>query len=133
MGAIKLILPKIKDIQSYHIETIARLSESTEGSAKLDLPYGVKVTRSYDDLIFSKRSDDEGEESDAEFTIDKDRLEESRKLEIDNPVLGKVRVSLLNYDFNNKIPCGEYTKWFDYDKIKNGLQLCYWKIRSRNR
>ncbi|MCR5656838.1 MAG: tRNA lysidine(34) synthetase TilS [Butyrivibrio sp.] len=126
MGAIKLISPKIKDIQSYHIETIARLSESTEGSAKLDLPYGVKVTRSYDDLIFSKRSADAGEESDAEFTIDKDRLEESRKLEIDNPVLGKVRVSLLNYDFNNKIPCGEYTKWFDYDKIS-----CTMSFRAR--
>ena len=122
MGAIKLVSPRIKDVQSYHIETIARLSESTDGSAKLDLPYGVKVTRAYDSLIFSKKSDEE-DISEAEFVIEKHVLEETGKLEIDNPVLGKVRISLLKDDFNNKIPCGEYTKWFDYDKISETMSF----------
>jgi tRNA(Ile)-lysidine synthase len=37
----------------------------------------------------------------------------------------EVALSLFSMDKNKQIPKNLYTKWFDYDKIKNGLVLRY--------
>ena len=37
----------------------------------------------------------------------------------------KLKIEILDYEKNRIIPKNSYTKWFDYDKIKNTIFLRY--------
>ncbi len=121
MRGVCRIVPHIKDVTAAHIEGLDQLIDSLDGSASLDLPYGVTATRAYNKLTFSLRKTEDEKNNLEEFSVDVKALETGKEQEILVSDLGNVSFRIDFYDNAYKIPCGEYTKWFDYDKIKDGI------------
>lgn len=100
-----------KDITAAHLQAVADLLEKQTGRY-VKLPYGLTATRVYNVIeIMGKRKETEK----ICLPIDTDRLPE-------NLLAGEWKFSFKKflYDGNtDKIPRKMYTKWFDYDKIKN--------------
>ena len=88
-----------KDIEDVHIEAVVNLLNK-EGSKEVNLPYDVIALKEYNELSFIKRS----------HTPDAENMPKFSKRILD--------------EFDpNSIPQGNYTKWFDYDKIANALLI----------
>ena len=122
---IHLASGRLKDITSTHIGALVKLAGQQSGR-KINLPYGIIAEKSFGEVIlFAGRCDDEK----AEIQITQKELEvlsatgeqKNIKLSADGSY-----VTLCIQDFNGKmdeIPKKPYTKWFDYDKIKNTVQI----------
>ncbi len=113
-----------KDITSAHVDAVLSLLDSQSGK-QVSLPYQVVVKRVFDNLIFGK-----GEQT----PVQKEKLfvtEEmltgwkSKKEEVEIVLPqngGTLLAKVFSYDGDtDKIPKKSCTKWFDYDKIKNGF------------
>ena len=104
-----------KDITAAHLQAVADLLEKQTGRY-VKLPYGLTATRVYNVIeIMGKRKETEK----ICLPIDTDRLPE-------NLLAGEWKFSFKKflYDGNtDKIPRKMYTKWFDYDKIKDSLAI----------
>lgn len=122
-----------KDIHAVHVEAVMSLCDGQSGR-KISLPYGLCAKKEYDRLIVFKNTKNIKEEvTDRESFVTETDLETCFKtqepLEIQ---LGKegdiLRIRIISEvaDFA-EIPKNPYTKWMDYDKIKQGF--C---IRNRN-
>ncbi len=90
-----MVAGKKKDIVSEHIQQIKNIL-SAPGTRKLDMPYDVRIIKEYDILTVKVGKD--GEESEKIPTID-------------------LKMNILEKFNICDIPRGNYTKWFDYDKI----------------
>ena len=122
---IHLASGRLKDITSTHIGALVKLAGQQSGR-KINLPYGIIAEKSFGEVIlFAGRCDDEKEE----IHITQKELEalsatgeqKNIKLSADGSY-----VTLCIQDFNGKmdeIPKKPYTKWFDYDKIKDSLAI----------
>ena len=119
---IHLLYPHVKDIQAVHIKELSAIVMSTDGSAMLDLPYGIKAVRNYDKLHFYFETDDKNAENDS-IVLDLSKIEDGDTIEREIPNLGMVNLRVFPYKSSFKIPTTEYTKWFNYDKISNSLQF----------
>ena len=117
---IHLLYPHVKDIQAVHIRELAKLPLRREGSERLNLPYGIQALRTYDrlKLNFEKKTGN----SDV-ITIDTKKLSGGDEIRLEVPGRGNVKLKVFPYERDLKIPRGEYTKWFNYDKINNSLQF----------
>lgn len=105
-----------KDITREHVESVRRLLDS-QGGSRVSLPYGLVAGRDFD-RIFIKRKCEEAKEPN----------EEVRTVSIPGEysvgTAGEsLRFCLFSYKKNTEIPKNEYTKWFDYDKIRGTLCL----------
>ncbi|GKX30532.1 tRNA(Ile)-lysidine synthase [Vallitalea longa] len=109
-------MSSLKDIEFKHIEEIIKLG-GKQVSKRINLPKGLTAKRTYDSIIITK--------------LGKNKIDEFEYIIGD---LSKIYIKELNkhLDFriienkNYNIPKNLYTKWFDYDKIKDNL-----KVRSR--
>lgn len=90
----------LKDVESKHIDILASVFEMNT-SKKVDLPYGVEAVKTYDSIIVRKAG--------------------ATKLTAVNGVSLNYRV--IAYKPGDSIPSDDYTKWFDYDKIKEKPEL----------
>lgn len=121
MKLLDLVTMHRKDITQAHIEAADRLCMDKAGSKKLNLPYGIRLIRSYDELEIALGRD---------AVIDDDEL--VGDLEAINKADNGYIFSFNNTDFRariieiqeddtedfiSKVPRLPYTKWFDYDKI----------------
>lgn len=113
-----------KDITSAHVESVAALFDYQCGK-RISLPYGLIAERVYKGIWLEKAAEKEGGQ---EFfvTLGKEELETllNQKPYIVDVPGGTIRLQLL--DFRGKkqeISKKRYTKWLNYDKIKNGLQI----------
>lgn len=122
-----------KDIHAVHVEVVMNLCKNQSGK-EVNLPYGIQVKKEYDKLWFYKgdkcetvkeygcmRIVTQSELSaclDSETVIEYELGDKGEKLQI--------RLFSYQADFG-EIPKNPYTKWMDYDKIKDGF--C---IRNRN-
>lgn len=126
----------LKDMGRVHLETLMKLVEG-ETSKWTVLPGNIRVKKQYDQLIFygcgicngtseekqyrqkQKKSDViPAAESETQIT-----LSDGKIIKISQPGLEKeIFFRIFSYN-NEKIPENNYTKWFDYDRIKNGLSL----------
>lgn len=115
-----------KDIARVHLEAIASLIDKQTGRC-VDLPYGLRAQHSYREIILSCGK--MPEQSQDFFEVTKEQLEILRvgngqkTLSFD---LQGGRFTLQVFCFSGKmqeIPRKKYTKWLDYDKIKNGLLI----------
>lgn len=106
----------LKDIESGHIDQLLRLMDLSVGKM-LNLPRGLIVRKQYEAILFT-------------FSLESmnkiDRVPMCMELNIHQPgeydlnEIGKtLRVDIIEYKKNMIIPKNAYTKWFDYDKIKN--------------
>ena len=118
--AIYVMLGKVagtrKDITREHVEAVLGLLERQSGK-RVSLPYGVVAVREFDRLLLKK----EGE-------IRTKEQPECHPVTVPGEYsFGKtgevLRFRVFPYQKNEEIPKNEYTKWFDYDKIRGTLYL----------
>ena len=128
LTAIDKIIPGKKDIGSDHIQGILNLLEKS-GSKKMNLPLGVEVVKEYRTLWIKRQKNTEGVEKSSEdkFLIEKviclwekdeDRTVPETYCLNDGSIL---EISFRNPEELGRIEENTYTKYFDYDKIKNRL------------
>jgi tRNA(Ile)-lysidine synthase len=120
--------PGAKDIGAVHVEMVRKLFYGESGR-EADLPFGIHARREYDQVILERSTDPEARgEGDAADLMEKEEkislseLAEKGFLTIpwgEDSFLFHV----LPYEKKDQIPEKTYTKWFDYDKIKNTLSI----------
>ena len=96
-----------KDIERSHVEAVMELMENQSGR-QLSLPYDLNAQRIYQGIRLVKLHTAAKEETRGKTP------EEMQKL---------VRTRVFDRPDELLIPKKKYTKWLDYDKIKNGLQV----------
>ena len=118
--------PGGKDVGATHVEMVRDLF-SGETGREADLPFGILARREYDKVILERVADDAVGDDEAILTelegeIDLTKLSENVTVEIPwgQDVFTFQR---LPYEKKEIIPEKTYTKWFDYDKIKNTLSI----------
>ncbi|MCR4946598.1 MAG: tRNA lysidine(34) synthetase TilS [Lachnospiraceae bacterium] len=120
--AVGEFVPGKKDILRRHIDAILTLSDKENGK-EIHLPKGIVVKKDGSGLLF--RKSDEPEECEEGpwllFTEEGRELDLSSETPIGN---GRtVQCRIFPYDPNVAIAHDTYTKWLDYDRIKNGFQI----------
>lgn len=102
-----------KDITAAHLEGIERLFLS-EKNGELNLPYEITVYKNYrmGMLVRGKQK----KQRKKPVVITGDGIYQADGL-------GEVEVTVFSYEKTGNIPEKRYTKWFDYDKIKNTVQI----------
>lgn len=119
-----------KDVGRVHLDMILSLAEKGT-SKRLELPAGLQVRTEYENLIFSSTDRKKECQSDRSVKcLDEIYADRSEKKEPPLAITVADGISPKDYEFriflyNNdkKIPENNYTKWFDYDRIKNRLSL----------
>lgn len=116
-----------KDIGAAHIEAVQALLFRQTGR-QVDLPYGIVAKRAYDKICLRPQSD-VAEEEIKEIVISQECLERLRQSgERERILLDRtgayLEISVFSYcgkteEISSKI----YTKWFDYDMMKNGFSI----------
>ena len=105
---LDLVTPGWRDISALHFLQIAALAEKETGNC-LNLPCGMTARREYDELLIERlpakrREADAGQNNDGKSGV-------------------SLRMTTFPRQKNDKIPKNQYTKWFDYDKIKDKLSV----------
>lgn len=116
-----------KDISAVHVDMLQELTRLQSGRSA-HLPYGIRAVREYDSLILEKGDQSAlGSEGDAApVTVDGGQLQgllESRQslsILLSRSEILTLRVLDISGKID-KIPKKTYTKWLDYDMIKNGF------------
>lgn len=118
--------PGGKDIGMTHVEMVRDLFFGESGR-EADLPFGILARREYDKVIIERNVGENGDGGKANFLelerfIDLTMLSEKEIVEVPwgQDVFTFQR---LPYEKKEIIPEKTYTKWFDYDKIKNTLSI----------
>ena len=117
---LKEISGKQKDFTRIHIEAVQELWNRKVG-ARRDLPYGMQAIRTYDG-IYQERKAEKCETRDSEKNAGIQinvHSEGTESFQIGELTL---TVSRTARDFG-EIPEKKYTKWFDYDRIKQTLVI----------
>ncbi len=107
LTAVHAVCGRRKDITRRHVESVLSLTGLKSG-AGVDLPYGIRVRRSYGDVIF---------EIPVKCTGSGDK--ESDEVHL----TGRIETKVYDYEPGMEISKKTYTKMFDYDKIKGVLGL----------
>ena len=122
---LKKLSPMHKDIAAVHVEDILSLF-TKEGNRSIHLPYNIRGSRQYEEIVLERQMQERSADSFEPVTIDSAGLSEE-EICVSLNKGQKVFFSLLNLEkegINCKdIPENQYTKWFDYDKIKECLTL----------
>ncbi len=118
--------PGGKDVGATHVEMVRDLF-SGESGREADLPFGILARREYDKVIIERNAGENGDGVEADVTeleeiIDMTMLSENEIIEVPwgQDIFTFQR---LPYEKKEIIPEKTYTKWFDYDKIKNTLSI----------
>ncbi len=114
-----------KDIASVHIMDVLSLLSKQSGK-EIQLPYEIVAKKTFDTLRIARELEKEGnffekEVNAFELLTCKERNESLEILLDDGSCL---QMSVKQYQkCEEEIPKKTYTKWFDYDKIKNGFSI----------
>ncbi len=119
----ELAAPGQKNITARHFEQIERLAQGEVGG-RCDLPGRMRARRTYEELVIEVCKE-KTEEDRQEF----EEREEGRVF-LSEVLKGPVRVGNMEFQVfswkkGTEITKKEYTKWFDYDKIKDTLSVRY--------
>lgn len=119
---LKELSPMHKDIGAVHVEDIHSLFEKP-GNRSIHLPYGIRGSRQYGQILLTQGKEDR-QEPISQVCIEPCALaKEEWHLGLENG--GEISLRLIKCGesgINCKdIPQNQYTKWFDYDKIKECL------------
>jgi tRNA(Ile)-lysidine synthase len=111
------LTPGGKDITYRHISDLLTLFTDS-GNRDISLPHGLKGKRRYGDLMIESKDvskkDSHSVSGIVPDTCQNIPISETEALVLQ--VLGMVNLS-------QEIPTNQYTKWFDYDKIRKSLDL----------
>ena len=116
-----------KDITSLHIRQTRELLGKQCGR-KINLPYGLEAVRDYSGISVSKAHGDEDcQWTDRPFiSVDKallSDLADGETVEFEWGDQGKIAFSVIHECDLKNIIQKKYTKWFDYDKIKDNIVI----------
>lgn len=108
-----------RDITALHIDAVCSLFKTGVGKS-LSLPYGILAKKEYDVVALLRQENMRG--------LREKNVIEEKTLPIPGETVWNdclhIRTEIFQYDGKiEKIPQKTYTKWFDYDKIKNTVQL----------
>lgn len=107
----------LKDLGMVHVEAVKDVYNSDVGSVA-HIKSGIMVEHTREGLLFYK----DGAIREPSFT----KVQVPGEIELPNGI-GKFEFSIISPMKPEKIPKEVYTKYFDYDKIKFGLQLRGWQ------
>ena len=115
-----------KDWTRAHLEAIASLLTKQTGR-RVDLPYELTAKRAYREILLYRKKKDVSQKARMEISSKQlhDLCCSGEKQTLVTEVQGS-RFTLRVFPFHGKIseiPRKMYTKWFDYDKIKNGFSI----------
>ncbi|MBQ2316955.1 MAG: tRNA lysidine(34) synthetase TilS [Lachnospiraceae bacterium] len=113
----------IRDITRAHFVAAVDLL-SAEVGKRIDLPGGIKLKADYDELIVEKIADEEVPQDPWSIDIPKLEVGESYEISLDEY---DIHMEVVQWTAEEEIPDKTYAKIFDYDKIRDKLN-----IRSRN-
>ena len=117
---LKEISGKQKDFTRIHIEAVQELWNRKVG-ARRDLPYGMQAIRTYDGIYLERKAEkcetrDSEKNAGIQINVHSEGTESFQIGEL------TLTVSRIARDFG-EIPEKKYTKWFDYDRIKQTLVI----------
>jgi len=117
---IKNMTGRLRDLEAKHIDAVLALCDRQVGKL-VQLPYGIVAEREYDNILLRHKSSQSRENSLIKpVTVN---IPGTTRIEGRNLV---VVTELFEYKKGMQIPKNSCIKWFDYDKIKNAVE-----IRSR--
>ena len=105
-----------KDITKDHVAAVLGLGKAQSGK-KISLPYALVAGRDFD-RIYIRKTAESGEEPAPEVCVAAIPGEYFFGNEGES-----LQFRIFSYKKNTEIPKNEYTKWFDYDKIRGTLRL----------
>ena len=117
---LEQLAPARKDVTAGHVEAILGLFTEA-GNRKLHLPDGLHIRRQYDAVCFEKCREDEEEKSRQEMVLPLPAEGKKEEIPLSDTKILECRV--FNCEKTVNIPQNQYTKWFDYDKIKKPLMV----------
>ena len=101
-----------KDLQDTHVQSVLGLARKS-GSGRVDVYSGVRVVKSYDDLLVCKAQENPAQADPQTFPSG--AASDVRKWPLD---AAEYRCRVLDFDGDlTSVPRKQYTKWLDYDKI----------------
>ena len=105
---LKQLGSPLRDITARHIEEVLALT-GKENGRRVMLPQGIQVRREYGRLLFEPSSPRRDSRCGSEALAD------------------QLHFQVFSAKNHQEIPQNQYTKWFDYDKIKDTLSVRYRK------
>ncbi len=133
---VKSITPNHQNISNTHIMDAMTLF-TKEGNRIFSLPHSIRCRREYENVIIQQQQEINNFGGIISQTIDLEQiLQGNQEFLIEN--YGKIVFSIISCDKLEDIPSNQYTKWFDYDKMKKSLMLRtrqtgdYISIRGQN-
>ena len=125
LQVLKELSPMHKDITATHVEDILSLF-TQEGNRSIHLPYGIRGSRQYEKVFLERKQEELGSRQWEPLIIELDTLSQEEVMLF--PGQGeKLLLQVISVDkegINYKdIPQNQYTKWFDYDKIRECLMF----------
>ncbi len=109
--------PGKKDLSAKHVEMIGQLARKPSGS-RCDLPGGICARRDYGRLVVES-----GENPAKEAGWIRCEYLQLPAPEAGEKVEGNLKIQVFSRRKQQEIPKKQYTKWFDYDKIKGALSV----------
>ena len=129
MKTLETVAKSRKDLEAVHIEQIKILFQRQCGR-KINLPYKICAERDYTGIfVYQVRDEKPVQKHVSEHTIsyaDKERLLRGECVEVhlnDQEILVFSVKKVDSEDIWKNIPQKKYTKWLDYDKIKNSIVI----------
>ena len=125
LETLKRLSPTGKDIAAVHVADTLALALSG-GNRSISLPFGIRASRQYDGLILERAA----KRDSSHLPLRDWPLRVSLGEEIfRNPFVygredwGKIEVRAFYIKKGQEVPLKRYTKWFDYDKIKECITV----------
>lgn len=120
--ALSFVSGSLKDLEAVHVAAVLDLVSKQTGK-RVNLPYGITATKEYNRISFIRDKNNRFcvEESPPEKEIEQKLNIPGRTPLTDREI--SLITEVLNYKKNMIIPQNLYTKWFDYDKIKDTVLI----------
>lgn len=119
LTCLERLIPSRKDITGGHVEAVLSLF-AEEGNREVHLPGHLVIRRQYDAVYFVRdRAESEKKVSREETALPVLKVGERAEILLSDTKILECKVFFSEKTIN--IPQNQYTKWFDYDKIKKPL------------
>ncbi len=129
LHVITLAAGRKKDITGKHVEAVLQLCKNNSGK-RVNLPYMLTAVRNFGEILVKKscerenvNSTGQAEPPDREAcNIELSEIYENKIIEL-KEINMMLKLSIIEYKKNTPIPKNRCTKWFDYDKIRDTIQI----------
>ncbi|MBD5554392.1 MAG: tRNA lysidine(34) synthetase TilS [Roseburia sp.] len=126
LKVLELAAGSRKDIGSVHVKSVLELAELQVGRSIM-LPYRLKAERVYEGIRVRREHEEAPKEkSPVQYEISMEMLRCAERGEVVTVAVPDGEISLRIWECKGKLPeisKKKYTKWFDYGRIKDSLQI----------